>query len=98
MASRFFNRLGETIVEIFKEPQDGIFQCQPIEVIFESSHQDIDINGRPYGAPKPVAWFKTGMISPVYGDIITIAAKDYTIVEIKVDGISQVTELILQEA
>lgn len=104
MASRFFNRLGETIVDIFKESEEGTFKPkdesdpQPVDLIFDASHMDIDIHGKPYGSPHPVAWIVTGSIPAIYGDVLEIDSKDYTIVEIKIDGIAQVTELILQEA
>jgi hypothetical protein len=98
MTNAFFNRLGETIVGIFKEPVDAIFNSQPVEVVFDESHQDIDIAGKPYGAPRPVAWVVTGSINPVYGDPIHIDGKDYTVIEVKIDGMKEVTQLNLQEA
>ena len=101
MPSHFFNRLGETVLEIFKNSKAAIFnpqvgQAQSVEVIFLDRHRDIDIHGHEYGAPKPVAWFRTGLIDPVYKDEIEIENKNYSIVEIKPNG-HEITELTLQE-
>ena len=103
MSSRYFNRLGETIIDIFKDSVKGIFKpvdesCSPqsVDVVFDDFHMDIDIHGKPYGAPRPMAWVKEGFINPVYGDKIEIENKEYTIVEVKLQ--EQVTELVLQEA
>lgn len=101
MPSPFFNRLGETVLEIFKNSNKAVFnpqegQSQSIEVIFLDRHKDIDIHGKEYGAPKPIAWFRTGIIEPKYKDQITIENKVYSIVEIKPNG-HEITELTLQE-
>lgn len=101
MPSHFFNRLGETLLGIFKETELAVFnpqegQTQSVEVIFHDRHRDIDFDGKEVGAPRPTAWVKTGLIDPKYKDKMTINDKDYLIVEIKPNG-HEITELILQD-
>lgn len=99
MPSPFFDGLGKTILQIHKDSEQAIFKPQegtnqPVEVIFNDKHQEIDVDGRPYGAPRPVAWFETGLIEPVYGDVLEINNIEYVVRETKPDGL-ELTEVIL---
>jgi len=102
MPSHFFDGLGEQVLGIFQEevkalfkPQDGI--TQPIEVIFNDRHQDVDDFGKPYGAPNPRAWFRTGLICPKFGDILEVGKRSYIVREVKDDGL-EITELVISES
>lgn len=102
MPSPFFDRLGETVHSIFKDEKQAIFKSddgliQPVEIIFNDRHQAIDLDGKPYGAPKPMAWFKTGDICPNFNDILEVNGKKYLIREVKDDGL-ELTELTLSES
>lgn len=101
MVSRYFQRNGDYIVQLFENKTEGLFTPKngaPVSVrlVFNDRHQDIDINKHKYGAPKPVAWIKTGSINPTYKDMLTIDGANYWIVEVKNDGIKATTELLLQ--
>jgi len=101
MAAHFFKGLGETVLGIFKDAENAVFnpqegQTQSIEVIFSHRHQDVDIYGKDYGAPKPVAWIKTGIAEPKYKDKLCINEVEYLIIDIKPDGL-ELTRLDLQE-
>lgn len=105
MPSPFFKGLGESVLRIFKDEAKAIFKpqngySQPLEVIFNARHQSVDVDGQAYGAPNPTAWFRTGLISPVYGDQIEIVVDgvgvDYIITSIEPDGL-ELTQLNLDE-
>lgn len=102
MPSPIFDGLGETIHGIFKDASPAIFtpngsESQSIEIIFNDRYQETDLSGFNVGAPKPVAWFKTGEIAPEYNDILTVNDVDYIIREIKPDGL-ELTQLTLSTA
>lgn len=99
MPAPFFNGLGEAILETFKDVQQAVFTpqvgpAQPIDVIFNDRHEDVDLNGIPYGAPKPTAWIRTGLVNPAFNDTLVINSVSYLIKEIKPDGL-ELTQLTL---
>lgn len=102
MPSPFFDRLGAQVHKIFKNREKAVFKpnsgsTQFVEVIFNDRHQDIDIDGKPYGAPKPMAWVKTGEIFPEYNDVLEVNGTKYIIREMKDDGL-ELTGLVLSES
>ena len=101
MPTPFFDGLGEQVLEIFQDCEEAIFHpesgsVQPVDIIFNDRHQDVDEFGKPYGAPNPRAWFRTGDICPVFGDILVIRGCKYIIREPKPDGL-ELTELVISE-
>lgn len=102
MPSPYFDGLGDKCLDIFKDEVKASFRSQTgviqsIEIIFNDRHQETDMDGRAYGAPKPMAWFKTGLICPVYGDLLYVNDAKYIIREVKDDGL-ELTELTLSDA
>jgi len=101
MPSSYFNGMGDLILDTFQETVSALFKpqegsIQPVEIIFNKAHQDIDIDGKPYGAPNPRAWIRTESICPVYGDVLEVDGEDYLVREIKPDGL-ELTALVLSE-
>lgn len=106
MVSNSFKGFGETLLEMFKDETEAIFKPQEgdpisLEVIFHARYQETNLSGEPFGAPDPVAWFRTGLISPAYLDKIDIKVdggfKTYSIVAIQPDGL-EMTQLNLDVA
>lgn len=99
MTSPYFDGLGEACLATFGDAVPAIYLSQvddsepvDVEVIFNARYQKVDQNGIEYGTPRPVAWFRTGLIVPKYGDAITIESVAYKINEIAPDGL-EITEL-----
>lgn len=101
MPSNYFSGFGAKMVGFFGEEKSAVFhpvsgQHQTIEVIFNSAHREIDVDGKPYGSPKPVAWVKNGLISPSFNDVLEVDGKRYLIKDDKPDGL-ELMELLLAE-
>lgn len=105
MPSPFFKGLGETVLGIFKDEAKAVFKPQngypqPLEVIFNARHQAVDVQGQEIGAPNPTAWFRTGLITPVYGDTLEVVVEgtsiNYRIINVAPDGL-ELTQLDLDE-
>lgn len=103
MTTYFFSGLGETLLGIFGETDKAVFKPkkgrpQSAEVIFNARHQELDIDGKPYGSERPVAWAKKDAFycDPDFDDVIEINNVDYFIKETKFDGL-ELIELVLAE-
>jgi len=101
MPTPLFDGLGDALLNIFENEFPAIFKpivgsSQPIKVIFNARHQQIDFDGKSYGAEKPIAWIRTGLINPKFNDIIEIDGKDYFIKDDEPDGL-EITKLLLAE-
>lgn len=102
MPSPSFNGLGKQLHAMFKDKQPAVFRpqdgdAQSIDVIFHDRHQEVDKDGKPYGAPKPVAWILTDLgLDPKFNDRLDVNGDEYIIKEIKPDGL-EITELTLVE-
>lgn len=101
MPSPLFDGMGDSMLLTFGEAKDAIFKpqtggTQTVEVIFNARHQEVDRDGKPFGSPKPRAWFRTGTFCPEDGDFIEIDGVDYLIREEKPDGL-ELSELLLVE-
>jgi hypothetical protein len=100
--SPVFNGLGAKINTLLKDAKPATFNpksgsSQTIDVIFNDKHQEIDKDGKPYGAPRPVAWvLKSSGLSFEFDDQLEINGTDYLIKEFKDDGL-EMYELILVE-
>jgi len=102
MTSSYFDGFGDSLMTVFKDTIEAIFEpvigdTETVEIIFNACHQEVDIDGVPYGAEKPVAWFKTGVITPKDRDKIVINTIEYIIRDVKPDGL-ELTELTLSKA
>lgn len=102
MPSPFFDGMGQTIMDIFGDceyatlkPENG--SVKTIEVIFNAVHREVDIDGRPIGAPNPRMWIRNDVACPKYGDIIELRGVKYIVREVQDDGL-ELTELVISKA
>lgn len=86
---------GEDAKATFR-PKNG--RPQPVEIIFNARHQEVDLDGKPYGEEKPVAWIQkdTKNCKPKYDDEFEIDGKLYIVRETKFDGL-ELDEIVLTE-
>ena len=85
---------GEDAKATFR-PKNG--RPQPIEIIFNARHQEVDVDGKAYGEERPVAWIRKGSsCKPKYDDEIEIDDKLYIVRETKFDGL-ELMEIVLTE-
>jgi len=89
-------------MSLFSECEQATFKpengpVRAIEVIFNAVHQDLDIGGKPIGAPSPRMWVVTKNLCPKYGDIVELHGVKYIIREVQEDGL-ELTELIISKS
>ena len=100
MPSNLFDALAPAVLGALKESTPAYFQPKvedldlpdgglPVNIVFVSRHQDIHL-GVTFGEPRIAGWIAQSEMpyKPKYEDVLTINGKDYSIREIKDDGLA----------